>query len=102
LPKFKFEFATNLNAPLTQLGMGEAFGSGGLAIDQVMHKAIIDVNEEGTEAAAVTAVTMTRSMPQEYDHREFKADHPFIFVIQEEMTNNILFMGKVEQPKYEK
>jgi len=100
LPKFKFEFATNLNAPLTQLGMGEAFGSGGLAIDQVMHKAIIDVNEEGTEAAAVTAVTMTRSMPQEYEKREFKADHPFIFVIQEEMTNNILFMGKVEKPEY--
>lgn len=105
LPKFKFDFEADLNEPLKKIGMERAFvgkTANELYIDKVLHKAIVDVNEEGTEAAAVTAVAMTtRSMPQQYEHREFIADHPFLFVIQDNKTQNIIFMGKVENPSYE-
>ncbi len=105
LPKFKFDFDADLNEPLKKIGMARAFTSktaDELYIDKVLHKAIIDVNEKGTEAAAVTAVAMTtRSMPPQYEYREFNANHPFIFVIQDNKTQNILFMGKVENPVYE-
>ncbi len=104
LPKFKFDFDADLNEPLKKIGMTRAFYSktaDELYIDKVLHKAIIDVNEEGTEAAAVTAVAMTtRSMPQQYEQREFIADHPFLFIIQDNRNQNILFMGKVENPVY--
>lgn len=104
LPKFKFDFDVELNNPLKKMGMERAFISktaNELYIDKVMHKAIIDVNEEGTEAAAVTGVMVaTRAMPPQEEIKNFIADHPFIFVIQDNMTKNILFMGKVEEPVY--
>lgn len=106
LPKFKFDFDAELNDPLKKIGMARAFvgkTADELYIDKVLHKAIIDVNEEGTEAAAVTAVAMTtRSLPPQFEKRKFIADHPFIFVIQDDRNQNILFMGKVEQPVYER
>ncbi|MBU4317506.1 MAG: serpin family protein [Proteobacteria bacterium] len=103
LPKFKFQSRYSLKNALQFLGMNEAFegnadfsgmtgGKGGLAISEVIHQANIEVNEEGTEAAAATAVIMGKSlsMPE-----VFKADHPFIFVIRHRPTNAILFMGSV-------
>jgi len=66
----------------------------------VIHQSFIEVNEEGTEAAAATAVVMNKGgggspAPKPI---EFKADHPFIFFIQHKNTGQILFMGKVENP----
>ena len=68
-----------------------------LYVEEVYHKAFVDVNEEGTEAAAATGVVMyATSAPT--DPLIFKADHPFIFLIQERTTGYILFMGKVANP----
>ncbi len=72
-------------------------GSKNLSINEVIHKAFVEVNEEGTEAAAATAVTIgiTSVGPP---LNEFRADHPFIFLIQEKETGSILFLGKVVDP----
>jgi len=106
-PKFKFETKYTLNENLIALGMPTAFaeaadfsgmtGQKDLFIDKVIHQAYVDVNEEGTEAAAATAVVMVlTAMPQE---KIFRADRPFIFIIQEKQTGNILFMGEVVDPR---
>ncbi|MBI9031305.1 serpin family protein [bacterium] len=102
-PKFKFDFDAELNEVLKKIGMDRAFvgkTADELYIDKVLHRAIIDVNEAGTEAAAVTGVFMTDGMSPQYEKRKFIADHPFIFVIQDDRNQNILFMGKVEYPVY--
>ena len=109
LPKFKFEFEKELKEVLSQLGMGIAFDPNGdadfskinssiyLYISSVKHKTFIEVNEEGTEAAAVTSVTVgTTSIGPA---NEFRADHPFVFVIKEKYTDAIMFMGKVAKPE---
>jgi len=107
LPKFKFETKYFMKDVLKELGMATAFSAGAdfsgmtgqrdLFISEVIHQAFVEVNEEGTEAAAATAVIMEKlSMPQEIP--EFKADHPFIFVIQENETGSILFIGRVDNP----
>lgn len=107
LPKFKMEYDRKLKRDLSDMGMEVAFtgfadftkmiDGGGVMIDEVIHKAFIEVNEEGTEAAAVTVViiveTSAGSVPV------FKADHPFVFVIRDNKTNSILFMGKMMNPK---
>ena len=68
-----------------------------LFIGAVLHKAFVDVNEEGTEAAAATAVVMTlKCVPA--PSPTFRADHPFVFLIQENRTGSILFMGRVVDP----
>lgn len=107
LPKFKLEFESKLNNVLTDMGMGIAFDdqladftninqNGGLYISEVKHKTYVDVNEEGTEAAAVTSVGigLTSAPPS------FTVNRPFIFVIRERFSNTILFMGKIEDPAY--
>ena len=110
LPKFKLTWgAARLNQPLLALGMADAFsetranfsGMDGqlnwLYIGLVLHKAFVEVNEEGTEAAAATAVVMkARAMP--VPPPVFRADHPFLFLIQEEETGAILFLGRVVDP----
>ncbi len=110
LPKFKMTWgAAELNGRLKALGMRDAFdgnradfsGMDGktdwLYIGLVLHKAFVDVNEEGTEAAAATAVAMrVKSMSR--PPVEFRADHPFLFLIQEEETGTILFLGRVADP----
>jgi len=109
LPKFKVEAAFTLKDALIALGMSDAFndakanfaGMDGnenwLFIDCVLHKAFIDVNEEGTEAAAATAVVLgSRSLPPE--PLIFRADHPFLFLIRENQTGSILFIGRVLKP----
>ena len=76
-------------------------GIGGLFISDVLHKAFIEVNEEGTEAAAATAVIMRfTSIPgeDEPERTKFKADHPFLFTIHHKETNTVLFMGNVDNP----
>jgi len=101
LPQFKLENSFELSKQLKTLGMPTAFsasadfsklGPGSLAISQVLHKTYIDVNEEGTEAAAVTAVIITRtSMPM----NQIRFNHPFLFVIAERTTGSIIFIGKL-------
>ena len=109
LPKFKFEYKNSLIEELSSLGMGIAFsdaadfskinGTGGLLISDVIHKTFVEVSEEGTEAAAVTAVVMvTSAIPGEPQVIPFIADHPFLFVIREWDTGTILFLGVVRNP----
>jgi serine protease inhibitor len=106
LPKFRLEYEKELKEALTQLGMGVAFGSqanfgrmlasgpSDLAISEVKHKTYLDVNEEGTEAAAVTSVgIITTSLPQ-----VVSIDRPFLFLIREKSSGAILFIGQVMNP----
>jgi len=107
IPKFKFETKYLLNDLLKEMGIVDAFspgvadfsgmdGTNYLFISTALHQAYIEVNEEGTEAAAATAIIMELSMVP--DPNEFRADHPFIFLIQHEETGAVLFMGKVMNP----
>jgi serpin B len=116
LPKFKLAGATiKLNEPLRALGMGRAFtpgkadfsgtagAPGELFISSVLHKAFVGVNEEGTEATAVTAVKDEKSADKSVDKDEkkrviFRADHPFLFLIRDTRSGSILFMGRVRNP----
>jgi serpin B len=112
-PKFKVETDYQLKGILETLGMTDAFndadfsgidGATDLNISSVLHKAYVDVNEKGTEAAAVTAVIMTlKSSPysKEPEIPVFRADHPFIFFIVDKtdtLDDLILFVGKVSRP----
>lgn len=111
LPKFKFTAEFELGKTLSAMGMREAFQMGKadftgivshepFAIGEVVHKAFVDVHEEGTEAAAATAVMMrTASAPRQEDPVLFKADRPFLFAIRHRDTGAILFMGRVAQPQ---
>jgi serpin B len=70
-----------------------------LKISEVIHKAFVDVNEEGTEAAAATAVVMKKMCEEPYHEPTFfRADHPFLFFIRDNTTNSILFMGRIVNP----
>jgi serpin B len=73
-----------------------------LYVSAVLHKAYIDVNEKGTEAAAATAVVVeSLAMPVREQFHEFRADHPFLFLLRDSTTGSILFMGRVSEPKIE-
>ncbi len=107
LPKFKLESSFNLNKVLSAMGMVDAFTmkadfsgmtrSTDLFITAVVHKAVVDVNEEGSEAAAATAVVPA---PTNGGKRvSFRADHPFLFLIRHNPTGSILFLGRVANPK---
>ncbi|MCF8346500.1 MAG: serpin family protein, partial [Bacteroidales bacterium] len=108
LPKFKYEFKSLLNDPLTGLGLGVAFSDAAdfsgittetdLFISRVIHQTFIDVNEEGTEAAAATIVEMRETSAI---GNYIRFDKPFIYIIKENSTGAILFMGKVGRPVYE-
>lgn len=102
LPRFKTEYGIkNLKDSLTALGMGEAFSeqadfsgiSEDVSISRVLHKAVIEVNEEGSEAAGVTVVEMNKLAVM--DPITFIGDRPFIFLITDDETGSILFMGKL-------
>jgi len=103
LPRFKTEYKTELSDVLKALGMPSAFDDETadfsdmspvfLWINRVIHSTFVEVNEEGTEAAAVTIVEMIRESVHETPI--FRADKPFIFVIRENSTGAILFMGKM-------
>uniref|UniRef100_A0A3B4XXP4 Serpin family B member 1 n=1 Tax=Seriola lalandi dorsalis TaxID=1841481 RepID=A0A3B4XXP4_SERLL len=107
LPKFKLEEDYELNEPLAKLGMTDVFcsakadlsgmnGKGGLFLSTVAHKAFVEVNEEGTVAAAATT-----GMAQFCMFREprFNADHPFLFFIRHNTTKSILFLGRFSSPQ---
>jgi serpin B len=111
VPRFKIEFETELNKPLEQMGMGIAFTDFAdfsgiseilLRISKVKQKTFIEVNEEGTEAAAVTSVEMLLTSAGPYDPLQpvtFRANRPFLFLIQENSSGVILFMGKIGKPE---
>ena len=111
LPKFKLSAQFSLAKPLAEMGMSDAFspnanfsgmdGERDLFISAVVHKAFVDVNEEGTEAAAATgavmrsnAVMMPRPTPI------FRADHPFIFLIRDNHSGSVLFLGRLVDPTH--
>uniref|UniRef100_A0A6P7FA82 Antichymotrypsin-2-like isoform X6 n=1 Tax=Diabrotica virgifera virgifera TaxID=50390 RepID=A0A6P7FA82_DIAVI len=116
LPKFKIETTINLEEPLTKLGLGVIFSDHAdftgmlkspepLKVSKVIHKAFIEVNEEGAEAAAATAMFMARitsiGIPDPIE--EFIADHPFIIMLNNRhdyYNSNILFVGKIEIPSF--
>jgi serpin B len=109
LPRFKLEYSLKLNNALSALGMEIAFDGqqadftginkqGGLYISRVLHKSFVDVNEEGTEAAAATSVgVIAISAPA-----PVRIDRPFIFVVRERFSGTILFMGKIADPTVSK
>jgi serine protease inhibitor len=108
LPRFKFEYGVNLTEPLKAIGMADAFDptkadfSGISAektvISQVQHKTFIEVNEEGTEAAASTSVGIaTLSAPTEPPF-QMVVDRPFFAAIRDNETGTVLFMGRVVEP----
>jgi serpin B len=111
LPKFKLTSQFDLNAALQSLGMVDAFeygkadfagmdGTRWLFISAAVHKAFVEVNEEGTEAAAATGVAVaTRAMLEPLPTPVFRADHPFLFLIRERSSGAILFMGRLENPR---
>jgi len=106
LPKFKFESSFELSDSLEQMGMTDAFSGSadftgiaddGLAISAALHKAFVDVNEEGTEAAAATAIviTITSAIINPPPPEEFRADHPFLFALRDVHSGQLLFIGRV-------
>jgi serpin B len=106
LPRFKVSAQFELSQTLAAMGMPDAFsgqadfsgmnGRKDLRISNVIHKAFVDVNEQGTEAAAATAVVgvLTATRPI-----FFNADHPFLFLIRDNRTKSILFLGRLADPR---
>ena len=112
LPRFRMTQQFELSGVLAAMGMPQAFtgaadfsgmtGKREFSISAAIHKAFVDVNEEGTEAAAATSTIMMATamrMPQpEPPPIVFRADHPFLFLIRDTGTGEILFLGRVEDP----
>jgi serine protease inhibitor len=112
MPRFKYAFEISLNDVLKQLGMPKAFIPGiadfsgisdeNLYISEAIHKSYIDVNETGTEAAAVTALVFAvTSVGDEPPVIPFYVDRPFVYAITENDTGAILFIGEVSNPEYD-
>ncbi|WP_435011407.1 serpin family protein [Tundrisphaera lichenicola] len=111
LPRFKMTSQFTLGDVLTKMGMPLAFDqldadfSGmtiqeELYIEEVVHKAFVDVNEEGTEAAAATGVIMApRAMAVPTPPVVFRADHPFLFLIRDTRSGSLLFLGRMADPR---
>lgn len=107
LPRFKLEIKYELNSLLKSLGMTDVFHQSkadlsgispakGLYVSKVIHKSYVDVNEEGTEAAAATGDNFVmKRLPL---RAQFMANHPFLFFIRHTGTNTILFCGKLASP----
>jgi serpin B len=115
MPRFGFDFSASLPDALSALGMVDAFDperadfSGmvpappdpPLVIGDVLHKAFIAVDEQGTEAAAATVVIMevAAAPPEEEDPIELRLDRPFLFAIRDTVTGTILFLGRLTDPR---
>ena len=110
LPKFRAESEFSLGKALSAMGMPTSFSdradfSGidpqrGLAISEVVHKAFVDVSEQGTEAAAATGITMrATAMRMPEPAVVFRADHPFLFLIRDTNTGAVLFIGRLMKPQ---
>ena len=109
LPRFRLTSEFSLKDPLAQLGMPVAFtpqadfsgmdGARDLLISAVLHKAFVDVNEEGTEAAAATGtVVALTAIQRPWPVPVFRADHPFLFLIRDRQTGSVLFLGRLSSP----
>ena len=109
VPKWSFRSEVLLKDQLSALGMAEAFstsadfsgmtGTRALCIADVVHEAFVDVDEEGTEAAAATAVIMWEtSVPEPIEPIELTVDRPFLFLIRDLPTETVLFLGRVTDP----
>lgn len=112
LPKFKAELSTELSEQLVgvlkKAGMKDAFddmkadfsdmAEDPLYIERIGHKVVVDVNEKGTEAAAVTAIAMTSGAPEPTEPVEMIVDRPFFFAIEDRDTGAWLFMGSITNP----
>lgn len=109
LPKFKLASGFSLNEALGRLGIQDAFsdtadfsginGNRTLSLTAVLHKAMIEVNEEGTEAAAATGAVIGLTSTMQPESAVFRADHPFLYLIQDRKTRCVLFAGRVVNPK---
>ena len=118
MPRFKISFMANLKEVFKQLGLSEAFderradfsgmtgrpaSEGSLRIDEIVHRAVIDVMEDGTEAAAATAVIMAPKAaphPQQPPQPEpFRVDHPFLYFIADRASGAVLFEGRIVDPR---
>jgi len=109
IPKFKLDEKLNLTEILAAMGLTDMFdmnsadfsgidGTKELYVSKVLHQAVIDVNEEGTEAAAATAVVISLRCAVLKDPFEFRADRPFLFFIRDNLTNSALFLGRLVRP----
>ncbi len=108
LPKFKVEARLSLAPTLSDMGMPDAFaknadfsgmsGEEKLLISAVVHEAVVDVNEKGTEAAAATGGVMRPTMMLPGQPVEFRADHPFLYIILHKPSSSLLFMGRLSNP----
>jgi serpin B len=116
LPQFKTEFKTELTGPFQEIGMHRAFdlkradfsGMTGVpasaaptAIDQIVHRAVVEVMEESTEAAAASGIgfRVTSAMPRPIEPIRFRVDRPFLYYIVDEKTGAVLFQGRVADPR---
>jgi serpin B len=114
LPRFKAEYKADLVEPLRQAGIQKAFdagradfsgmtgrpaGEGHFHIDQIMHRAVIEVAEESTEAAAATAIGVRSATIAPVAPVSFRVDHPFLFYLVDDTTGAILFQGRVVDPR---
>lgn len=112
LPKFKIEETLELSEVLRKMGMKSLFMEGSadlsgidgthlLYASKVVHKAFVDVNEEGTEAAAATAMKVCPAcLRMNVEEVDFRVDRPFLFFIREERTKAVLFLGRVVRPEH--
>jgi serpin B len=110
LPRFQMTSAFSLKSALSALGMATAFRPGAadfsgmnggkepLYISDVVHKAFVNVNEEGTEAAAATGV-IVKATSAPIDPPLFRADHPFVVLVRDNRSGSILFLGRLVNPK---
>lgn len=112
IPKFKMSSEFTMSKVLSAMGMASAFGGSAdftgistseqVNISEVIHKAFVEVGEEGTEAAAATGVVIRAlaiQIPEKKEPVVFRADHPFVFMIKDNRTGAILFLGRVLDPK---
>ncbi len=107
-PKFAMRTRYSLPQSLSKMGIPSAFtgaadfsgmdGTGDLYIDDIIHQAFVEVNEKGTESAAMIVIVLLSVKPLDEDVPVFRVDCPFIFFIQESETGDILFMGRVSDP----
>jgi serpin B len=110
LPRFKFDYDIQLNDALKALGMESAFNeakanfsnmtSASVKIDEVKHKTFVEVNEEGTEAAAATSIGIVgTAVARPEEPFQMIVDRPFFCAIRDNQTGTILFMGSIREPK---
>jgi serpin B len=114
LPRFKATYKTELVGPFQQSGLtlpfdrrradfsgmtGRPASQGGLMIGQIVHRAVIEVEEEGTEAAAATAIVMVPTAAMPVTPEPFRVDRPFLFYLGDDSTGAILFQGRINDPR---